>query len=43
MQKEFTPEKEYPVYHMDAIDEEIMEYIGTERVKRWLKRKGAIQ
>lgn len=37
------PEKEYPVYHMDAIDEEIMEYIGTERVKQWFKRKGVIQ
>ncbi len=35
-------EKEYPIYHMDVIDEEIMEYIGIERVKQWLKRKGVI-
>ena len=36
-------EKEYPIYHMDEIDDEIMEYIGVERVKQWLKRKGVIQ
>lgn len=37
-----TPEKETPIYHMDAIDDEIMEYIGVERVKQWLKQKGVI-
>lgn len=37
-----APEKETPVYHMDAIDNEIMEYIGVERVKQWLKQKGVI-
>lgn len=33
-------DKEYPIYHMDAVDDEIMEYIGVERVKQWLKQKG---
>lgn len=36
-------DKEYPIYHMDAVDDEIMEYIGVERVKQWLKQKGVMQ
>lgn len=31
------PDKETPVYFMDSIEDEIMEYIGEERVRRWLE------
>ena len=31
------PDKETPVYFMDEIEDEIMEYIGEERVRRWLE------
>lgn len=33
------PDKETPIYFMDSIDDEILEYIGEERVKEWLDRK----
>ena len=33
------PEKETPVYFLDTVLDELLEYAGVESIKEWLKRK----
>ena len=36
------PDKETPVYFLDEVEDEVLQYIGVERVRRWLKERNAI-
>lgn len=36
------PDKETPIYFLDTIFDEFLEYVGEDDVKEWLKRKGKL-
>lgn len=33
------PEKETPVYFLDTIFDEFLDYIGSDKIKEWMKRR----
>jgi hypothetical protein len=43
MKDEFEElDRETPVYFLDTIFDEFLEYVGEDDVKEWLKRKGKL-